>query len=444
MNRKKPGFGKQLAELHRWNAWVTAALSASGLLLAWGLVREWGEIRIWIRQLHTAVGLLSGVLILSYVPLARRHLKQIRQRTRQKGNLAFVLVLLIGWLASGIVLWQLRHFPPRWGNNARLIHQLLTYVGLPYILYHSVTRLKWMKQPERRAVRTGREETAGGASAFARETAGGAPTVAEAAGKASLVPQETGPSVPGPWLNRRQFLKVSLGAALAVTVLPPFFRWLGSVPGASPARSGMGEVEADSDPNRMLPAPEPLPDSVRVVGGGAEGRFEVYSVTRLPTFTSDMWSFRLDGLVEKPAVWNWEQFLKIPRTVQVSDFHCVTGWSVYRNTWEGIPLSKLLDEAGVKKEATWVKFYSGDGVYTDALSLEQARMDDVLVAVLHDGKPIPRDYGGPVRLVVPRMYAYKSVKWLSRIELISEEHIGYWEERGYDNNAWIKGKGVPL
>jgi len=167
-------------------------------------------------------------------------------------------------------------------------------------------------------------------------------------------------------------------------------------------------------------------------------------VTRLPVFDSDTWRFKLDGLVERPAEWNWEQFLGIAREVQVSDFHCVTGWSVYKNTWEGIPLSHLLKEAGVQPQAGYVKFYSGDGVYTDALTLEQANMDDVMVAILHDGKPIHRDYGGPARLIIPKMYAYKSVKWLNRIELIDREHIGYWEERGYDNNAWLKGQGVPL
>lgn len=101
------------------------------------------------------------------------------------------------------------------------------------------------------------------------------------------------------------------------------------------------------------------------------------------------------------------------------------------------PLARLLREAGVKPEAKYVKFYSGDGEYTDALSLDQANMDDVLVAVLHDGKPIHRDYGGPVRLIVPKMYAYKSVKWLERIELIDRPHTGYWEARGYDNDAWV-------
>jgi sulfoxide reductase catalytic subunit YedY len=420
MSGKKSGFGKQLAEMHRWNAWLVIVLAVSGLLLAWGVIRGLGEGRIWIKQVHIAIGVISGILILLYVPTMKRHLKQLKQRPRQRGNLGFVLFLLAGWLVSGIVLWQLRHFPPRWANAALLVHQLLTYVGLPYILYHSVSRMRWMKQPGRRAVRmaeTGED--------------------AETAGSGGLTP--AGPAVPGPWLNRRQFLKVSLGAAMAVTVLPPFFRWLGSIPGASLTGAA---ISPESNPNRMLPAPRPLPDSVNVVGGGAEGRFQVYTVTKLPTFTSETWQFTLDGLVDRPAVWNWEQFLKNARKVQVSDFHCVTGWSVYKNTWEGIPLSQLLRDAGVKPEATTVKLYSGDEVYTDALSLEQANMDDVMVALLHDGQPIHRDLGGPVRLIVPKMYAYKSVKWLNRIELIAEDHIGYWEQRGYDNDAWLKGQGL--
>lgn len=446
MKRKRTGFGKQLTELHRWNAWLVAVLAVSGLLLGWSVVRQLGEGRIWIRQLHIAIGVLSGVPIVMYMPLMKRHWRQLRPRPRQKGNLGGVLFLLAGWLVSGALLWQLRHFPTRWGNYAMWVHQLLTYVGLPYIVYHSVSRLRWMKQPFRRAIRpfdaeTEPDEAGGNGSDSSRTPAWSGSEPGMAAREARGSGAGTGQHMPGPWMDRRKFLKMSLGIAMAAVALPPLYRWLSSVPGGSSFAPGVGPNAGDN-PNRMLPDPQPLPESVQVVGGGAEGRFQVYSVTRLPKFDSVSWRFTLDGLVDRPAVWNWEQFLRLSRKVQVSDFHCVTGWSVYNNTWEGIPLAQLLDEAGVKPEATVVKFYSGDGAYSDALTLEQARMEDVMVAVLHDGKPIHRDFGGPVRLIVPRMYAYKSVKWLKRIELIDKEHIGYWEERGYANDAWLKGQGL--
>jgi sulfoxide reductase catalytic subunit YedY len=423
MSKRKPGFGKQLADLHRWNGWIVLILLISGLLLAWPPVRGWlnGEFRIPVKQLHIIIGVLSGVLILLYIPLMKRHLKQIKQRPKQKGNLSFVMVLLIGWLLSGVVLWQIRQFPPEWANGALIIHDLLTYVGVPYIIYHSVTRIKWMKKPERRAIKM-------------TEDIDDSVAQSPAAAAHAKVPY----SEPTPWINRRQFLRWSLGAALTVAVAPTFFRWLTTAAGGTISNVPGGMKDVSDQTNHMLPNPTPLPDSVNVVGGGAKGYFRVYTVTPLPTFDSKTWSFTINGLVDKPATWNWEQFLALTRTVQVSDFHCVTGWSVYKNTWEGIPLSALLKQAGLKTQAKFVKLYSGDGVYTDTLSLEQANMNDVMVAVLHDGKPIHRDYGGPVRLIVPQMYAYKSVKWLERIELIDKDHIGYWEERGYDTDAWVR------
>lgn len=423
MGGRKPGLGKQLAELHKWNGWIVLALAITGLLLTWDAVRGWfdGHFRNPVKQLHILIGILSGVLIALYIPLMRRHLKQIRQRPKQKGNLSFVMVLLVGWLLSGIVLWQIRKFPPQWANGALVVHDLLTWIGIPYIIYHSVTRMKWMKKPERRAIQISE-------NIENREL--GNPDVAAHVG----FPVEG----PTPWINRRQFLRGSLGVGLAIAVAPTFFRWLTTTGGGgmTPLQRGMSDVSNET--NLMLPNPTPMPDSANVVGGGAKGYFRVYSVTPLPTFDSRTWSFSIKGLVDKPLSWNWEQFLALARTVQVSDFHCVTGWSVYKNTWEGIPLSALLIQAGIKSNARFVKFYSGDGVYTDTLTLEQANMDDVLVALLHDGKPIHRDYGGPVRLIVPKMYAYKSVKWLDGIELIDQEHIGYWEKRGYDTDAWVK------
>ena len=205
-----------------------------------------------------------------------------------------------------------------------------------------------------------------------------------------------------------------------------------------------GTVQSESSDifvqcNQMNPAPVPLPDSSPPKGGGYTGRFRVYKIERqIPCTTTAGWQFRVSGLVDRPQLFRWEDFLNLPRVVQVSDFHCVEGWSVNRITYEGVRLAELLDRAGVRPQAKYVKFYSAEKVYTDALSLEQAQLPDVMAAVLLDGRAIPSDLGGPLRLVVPQMFAYKAVKWLVGMELTDVPHNGYWEARGYPVDAWVE------
>lgn len=416
-------------------------LAISGLMLVGGFWREiLGIGRVWLKWLHIIVGLAMLAPVVYYLILAGKHWKQLRNRPWQRVNTIFVLALLVGWLLSGIVLWQFKLAGPRWSNAALLIHDLLTWVGLPYIIYHSITRTKWLKDPARRAVKTTTTSTRAQNAADPSDSISGEKETPAAISSSlfdrsserdSLKPEER----PQPLYTRRAFIRSAVGVGLAVTLGPTFISWVGRNLKIDNSIDSMLE----NDPNRMVPLPQPLSASSPPIGGGAEGHFRVYTVTPIPSFSNANWSFRIDGLVERAQVWNWEQFVKLARTVQISDFHCVTGWSVYKNTWEGISLAQLLKQAGVKPEAHSVKFYSGDGVYTDAITIDQAQMEDIMVAVMHDGKPIPADLGGPVRLVIPQMYAYKSVKWLNRIELIDSEHIGYWEERGYDKDAWLTG-----
>lgn len=415
----RKGYGKKLVRIHAWNAWLVAFLALSGLLLLGGYWREvLGEGRVWLKQAHIYIGLLLLLPVIYYLLLAAKHWKRLKGKTSQKANVVFVLAMLVGWFLSGIVLWQFRLAGPRAANTALWIHDLLTWIGLPVIIYHSITRVKWLREPAKRAVQP--EESA--AEQVAGHTAGGS------------VPHRTPSGQPQALYTRRGFIKAAALGGLAITLGPNFVRWLGRTT-ALPVLGGSVAENA----NRLVPDPVPLPRSSPPAGGGAEGYFRVYTVTDIPSFDNSNWSFTIDGLVNRTFNWNWTEFVKLQREVQVSDFHCVTGWSVYSNTWEGIPLAKLLDMAGVQSGATMVKLYSGDGVYTDSLTLDQARMDDVMVAVLHDGQPISNQLGGPVRLVVPKMYAYKSVKWLNRIELIAEDHVGYWEQRGYDKDAWLPG-----
>jgi DMSO/TMAO reductase YedYZ molybdopterin-dependent catalytic subunit len=127
----------------------------------------------------------------------------------------------------------------------------------------------------------------------------------------------------------------------------------------------------------------------------------------------------------------------LPQTTLTRDVQCVTGWRVPDVTWSGVLLSDVLAHAGVTRSAGAVLFGSFDGAYTESLTIEQAMRPDVLIATSMDGEPVSHDHGGPVRLYVAPMYFYKSIKWLDRITVSDQVVPGYWEERGYDVDAWV-------
>ena len=150
-------------------------------------------------------------------------------------------------------------------------------------------------------------------------------------------------------------------------------------------------------------------------------------------------AFRLTirGLVDTPATLSLADLKAMPRADQVSDFHCVTGWSVRGVRWSGVRIADLLDHVGASKSAQGLRFVSAEKPYDDSLTVEQALLPDVMIAYEMDGGPISRPHGAPLRLVMPRMYGYKSVKWVQHIEVQSAPQPGYWEQHGYDADAWI-------
>lgn len=418
-------YGKKLKKLHAWNAITITLLAVSGVLLFLPPVRRLGAGRIVIRDVHIGLGLLLILLLLFYLPLLTRHWQQLKNKWNQRGNLVAVLLLLLGWIVSGLIIWKFKWFTGGWTEAALTVHDVLTWVGVPYAAYHSLVRSRWVRQYQRR---------------LHKETPVPKPLVNPETVTQQFLSESEMSSSPSEYnasaIPRRTFIKWSAGLAIAAVMAPFFLRWLTS------GSNGTVDLANGSDASRgnhMEPLPVPLPDSDPPKGGGAKGRFRIYTVTAFPRFDSKNWSFDITGLVEQPLHFTWEQFLKRKRSVQVSNFHCVTGWTVNSITWEGVPLTQLLDEAKASDRAAYVKFYSGDGVYTDTLTLKQARMQDVMVAMLIDGKLIPQQQGGPVRLVVPEMYGYKSVKWLEKVELIDKPHTGYWEARGYSTNAWVNG-----
>jgi DMSO/TMAO reductase YedYZ molybdopterin-dependent catalytic subunit len=167
--------------------------------------------------------------------------------------------------------------------------------------------------------------------------------------------------------------------------------------------------------------------------------FRIYTVTDgYPYESHSEYRLTVDGLVDQPLTLSYSDLLTRPSTRLVRDFQCVTGWRVNSVHWQGVLLSTLLDEAGVQGRGTALHFESFDGEYTESLTLAEARRPDVIVAYNMLGGPISRDHGGPVRLYVAPMYGYKSIKWLSRIQVVNHVEPGYWETEGnYSIEAWV-------
>ena len=167
--------------------------------------------------------------------------------------------------------------------------------------------------------------------------------------------------------------------------------------------------------------------------------FRIYTVTDgYPEESANAYQLTVAGRVERPLTLSLAELQAMPATRLVRDFQCVTGWRVGGVHWQGVALSALLDRAGVQPSAKALRFESFDGVYTESLTLAEAYRPDVIVAYSMLGGPVSTEHGGPVRLYVAPMYGYKSIKWLSKIELVDAVEPGYWETVGnYDVEAWV-------
>ncbi len=153
-----------------------------------------------------------------------------------------------------------------------------------------------------------------------------------------------------------------------------------------------------------------------------------------PDVKPENWRLQIGGLVEHPMHWTLPEFMALPQEDFVSDIHCVTQWSRYDNHWRGVSAKTLLDLVKPKPEARHVLFTAYDG-YTTNVKLSSFAETNVLLAHAWEGKPIPREHGGPVRVVIPDWYLWKSPKWVTRIELSAEDRPGFWEVRGYHNEG---------
>ena len=168
------------------------------------------------------------------------------------------------------------------------------------------------------------------------------------------------------------------------------------------------------------------------------GGWRIYTISgSMPIFDRKAYRLEVRGLVRKPRSFDYAELRALPHSHQVSTFHCVTGWTVDDVRWSGVRFAHLLDLVEPLPQAKAVRFVSLEVPYDDSLTLDQARLPDVMLALDMDGAPLTRPHGSPVRMVIPEMYGYKGVKWLTRIELVDHQPTGYWEELGYDQNAWV-------
>lgn len=172
-----------------------------------------------------------------------------------------------------------------------------------------------------------------------------------------------------------------------------------------------------------------LPPGQHLVQG-----FPVLDLGIQPDISLDQWQLEVRGLVENPLRWSWKQFIAQPQSEIMADFHCVTTWSAYDYRWEGVLFSHLVQVAKPKSEAKFIYVLSYDN-YATNLPLEVAMGSDVLLAWKWNGQPLTKEHGGPVRLVVPKRYGWKSAKWVKEIHFLEEDIRGYWEQRGYSNSA---------
>jgi DMSO/TMAO reductase YedYZ molybdopterin-dependent catalytic subunit len=217
--------------------------------------------------------------------------------------------------------------------------------------------------------------------------------------------------------SRKRFLKMAGGLVAGLAAALSFGYW------ARGERAPQGTVASGS--------------------GGAENTDEFFAefptrnVEEIPRVPPQKWVITVDGMVAAPQTIDFDAWQKLARLEQTVDFHCVEGWSVDNVGWGGVAVSTLLDLAQPLPEAAVVRFYAEGGTYQDDLTLEQARGPAVVLADTLEGRPLPPEHGGPVRLVVPSQLGYKSVKWVVRIELDDERRQGYWEQYGYPVEAPI-------
>lgn len=180
---------------------------------------------------------------------------------------------------------------------------------------------------------------------------------------------------------------------------------------------------------RPVASTDRLPPGQKLTTG-----FPVLDLGVQPEIPLSEWTLAIDGEVEKPTTLSWAALQALPQVDDVSDFHCVTTWSKFDCRWSGVAFTTLYELVQPKPEARFVYFTSYDG-YSTNVPLDLCLDDDVLIATSLDGAPVTREHGGPARVIIPKLYAWKGAKFVKGITFLNEDKLGFWEVRGYSNTA---------
>ena len=201
------------------------------------------------------------------------------------------------------------------------------------------------------------------------------------------------------------------------------------------------DVDAASQPAMGTGQPNRHGKPRLPVGQHVVGNWPVLDLGDVPDISTDEWTLEVGGLVENPVTLSWKDFLALPQAEDVSDFHCVTTWSRFDNHWKGVRFRTIAELVVPRPDVRHVLTTGYDHMpgtripYTTNLPLARAIEDDVLLVHTWQGQPLPREHGGPVRMITPKLYAWKGAKWIHRVDFLGKDQKGFWELRGYSNTA---------